>query len=460
LQKISAKKARSIETMRYDTIIHNGIIVTVNREFDIINNGVICIKGGKIEIISSGPADFTNYQSENIIDARGGIIMPGLVNTHTHIPMTLLRGIADDLPLFEWLNRYIFPLEAKYMNPGNVKIASLLGCAEMLLSGTTTCCDGYFYEDSVVQAALESGIRGVFGQGVIDYPAPGVSDPDENIRSAGIFAEKWRDASPLIRPSVFCHSPYTCSQETLKKAKHITRSNNILFQVHTAETKDEYGIIMSKYRASPVKYLQKAGILDEMTLLVHSIWTDEDDIMIISEHGSKISHNPQSNMKLASGTASVPEFLKKGITVGLGTDGCASNNDPDLFKEMDVAAKIHKVNLLDPTVMDAGTVIRMATVRGAEAIGLGDRTGSIEKGKEADIIIIDTGSPHLVPVYNPVSHIVYSASGSDVRDVLIAGKLIIRERELLSFDLSGIIDKINFLGAQIKKEQIWKSEKR
>jgi 5-methylthioadenosine/S-adenosylhomocysteine deaminase len=444
--------------MRYDTIIHNGIIVTVNRDFDILNDGFICINDGKIEVISSGLADFTTYQSENIIDARGGIVMPGLVNTHTHLPMNLLRGIADDLPLFEWLNRYIFPLEAKYMNPGNVRIASLLGCAEMLLSGTTTCCDGYFYEDSVVQAALESGIRGVFGQGVIDYPAPGVPDPYENIKIAGLFAEKWKDASPLITPSVFCHSPYTCSEETIKKAKRITRSKNILFQIHTAETKDEYDIIMSKYGTSPVKHLQHTGILDEMTLLIHSVWIDGDDIRVISEHGSKISHNPQSNMKLASGIAPVPEFLKKGITVGLGTDGCASNNDPDMFKEMDVAAKIHKVNLLDPTVMDAGTVIRMATVKGAEAIGLGDRTGSIEKGKEADIIIIDTGSPHLVPVYNPVSHIVYSASGSDVRDVLISGKLIVREGKLLSLDLSCILDEINFLASKIKKDQIWRSE--
>ncbi|RPJ17913.1 MAG: amidohydrolase [Desulfobacteraceae bacterium] len=438
--------------MKYDTIIHNGIIVTVNRNFDIIIDGVICIKNGKIETVSPGPADRVAYQSENIIDARGGIIMPGLVNTHTHLPMTLLRGIADDLPLFEWLNDYIFPLEAKYMNSGNVRIASLLGCAEMLLSGTTTCCDGYFHEDSVAQAALETGIRGVFGQGVIDFTAPGVPDPADNIKTAGRYAEKWLNVSPLIRPSVFCHSPYTCTEATLIKAKRITRSNNILFQIHTAETKNEYDMIMSKHGVSPVRYLQKTGILDEMTILVHSVWTDEDDIRIISEHGSKISHNPQSNMKLASGIAPVPEFLKNRITVGLGTDGCASNNDPDLFKEMDVAAKIHKVNLLDPTVMDAGTVIQMATIRGAEAIGLGDQTGSIEKGKDADIIIIDTGSPHLIPIYNPVSHIVYSASGSDVRDVLVAGKLVVSDRKLLSFDLNTTLDRINLLAAQIQKD--------
>ncbi|RPH48757.1 MAG: amidohydrolase [Desulfobacteraceae bacterium] len=440
--------------MKFDTIIHNGTIVTVNRNFDVINNGLICIKDGKIETVSSVPADYSPSGAKEIINAKGGIIMPGLVNTHTHIPMTLLRGIADDLPLFEWLNRHIFPLEAKYMNPANVRLGSLLGCAEMLLSGTTTCCDGYFHEDTVAQAALESGIRGVFGQGVIDFPAPGIPDPAGNIKTAELYAQKWKNESSLVIPSVFCHSPYTCSEETLKKAKRITRSNNLLFQIHTSETKNEFDMIMSRHGASPVKYLERIGLLDEMTLLVHSVWVDEEDIRIISKHGSKISHTPQSGMKLASGIAPVPDFLKHKIIVGLGTDGCASSNDPDLFKEMDVAAKIHKVNLLDPTVMDAKTVVQMATIRGAEAIGLGDKTGSIEKGKEADIIIIDTDSPHLIPMYNPVSHIVYSAAGSDVRDVIIAGRLIVSNRELLCLDLNGIIDKVNLLAAQIKKERI------
>ena len=438
--------------MKYDIIIHNGTVVTANGNFDVVNDGLICIKDGIIETVSSAPADCLPSGAADIIDAKGGIIMPGLVNTHTHLPMTLLRGVADDLPLFDWLNRYIFPLEAKYMNPDNVRLGSLLGCAEMLLSGTTTCCDGYFHEDEVAQAALEAGIRGVFGQGIIDFPAPGVPYPADNIKNAGRYAEKWGNTSHLISPSVFCHSPYTCSEATLKKAKRITRSNGLLFQIHTAETKNEFDMVMSKHGVSPVKYLERAGILDEMTLLAHSVWVDKEDMRIISGHGSKISHNPQSNMKLASGIAPVPEFLKCKITVGLGTDGCASNSDPDLFKEMDVAAKIHKASLLDPTVMDAKTVLQMATIRGAEAIGLGDKTGSIEKGKEADIIIIDTNSPHLIPMYSPVSHIVYSATGSDVRDVLVAGRLVVSERKLLSLDLNGILDKVNLLGAQIQRE--------
>lgn len=437
--------------MKFDTVIHNGIIVTVNRNFDVINDGLICIKDGKIEIVSSRPANYLPSGAKDIIDAKGGIIMPGLVNAHTHLPMTLLRGIADDLPLFDWLNRYIFPLEAKHMNFETVRLCSLLGCAEMLLSGITTCCDGYFHEDAVAEAVLESGIRGVLGQGVIDFPAPGIPDPADNIKTAERFAEKWQNASSLIRPSVFCHSPCTCSEETLKKAKKITRSNNLLFQIHTSETKNEFDMIMSKHNASPVEYLERIGILDEKTLLVHAVWADKKDMRIISKHDTKVCHNPQSNMKLGSGIAPVPEYLKEGITVGLGTDGCASNNDPDLFKEMDVAAKIHKANLLDPTVMDAKTVLQMATIKGARAIGLEDEIGSLEKGKQADIIIIDTDSPHLIPMYNPVSHIVYSATGPDVRDVLVSGKITVRDRKILSLNIDDIMDKVNLLGAGIKK---------
>ncbi|MFH2043888.1 MAG: amidohydrolase [Pseudomonadota bacterium] len=440
--------------MKYDIIIHNGIIVTVNEDFDIIKDGIVFINDGKIVEVSSKPLNNPLLEAKEIIDAAGGIIMPGLVNTHTHLPMTILRGIGDDLLLSEWLNNYIFPLEAKYMNPETVRVASYLGCAEMLLSGTTSCCDGYFFEEEVAQAVLESGMRAVLGHGVIDFAAPGVLDPANNIKTALNFVQKWQNVSSLITPSIFCHSPYTCSEETLKKAKQIASSRKLLFQIHVAETKDEFDTIMAKHSVSPVKYLEQTGILDKNTLLVHAVWIDEKDIKIISKHNSKISHNPQSNMKLASGISPVPKILNEKITVGLGTDGCASNNDPDMFKEMDVAAKLHKVNVLDPTVMDAETVVKMATIKGAEAIGIGNETGSIEKGKQADIIIIDTDSPHLIPMYHPVSHIVYSATGSDVRDVLVSGKVVVRNKKLLTLDIEDIMDKINLLASKIKKDPI------
>jgi len=411
------------ECMQYDLIIHNGTVLTVNPDFDILSNGILCIRNGVIGSIRTGDSETSLPPATEIIDADGGIIMPGLVNTHTHLPMALFRGLADDLPLQEWLNEHIFPAEATRINPESVREGALLSCAEMLSSGTTTCCDGYFLEKEVAEAVMETGIRAVLGQGVIDFPAPGAPDPANNIQTASEFIEAWLGRSDRITPSVFCHSPYTCSAETLQKAKAIAADRGLLFQIHAAETRSEYDQMLAEKGLSPVQYLDRLGILDERTLLVHAVWTDEADREIIAERKSKVSHNPESNMKLASGIAAVPEFLKAGITVGLGTDGCASNNNLDLFREMDTAAKLHKVNTLDPTVMDARTVIRMATIEGARCLGMDHRIGSLEVGKQADIIIIDTAKPHLVPMYHPESQVVYAVAGGDVRYVVIGGKL-------------------------------------
>ena len=435
--------------MVFDIVIHNGVVITVNSDFDIIENGVVCITRGKLESIEARVDDKPLPEAEHIIDANGGIIMPGLVNTHTHLPMTLFRGLADDLPLALWLDEFIFPCEAKYLSPETVRPGTLLACAEMILSGTTTCCDGYFFEDQVASAVFSSGIRAVLGQGVIDFPAPGVPDPADNIRNAVRFVEKWQNVSPLITPSIFCHSPYTCSQETLKRAKAACDSKGLLFQIHAAETKSEYNQIQSEQHTTPIKYLDRIGVLDQNTLIVHGIWLDDTDIEIIAKRRSKISHNPQSNMKLASGIAPVSELLRAGVTVGLGTDGCASNNDLDLFREMDTAAKLHKVKLLNSTVMDARTVLKMATIDAAKAIGLDKDIGSLETGKQADVIIIDTEKPHLVPMYHPVSHIIYTAQGSDVRDVMVAGKILLRNRELLTIDLEDTLRSIGAIGNNI-----------
>ena len=436
--------------MNFDIVIHNGIIVTVNPAFDIMDNGLICVKDGKLKQVEAGSGGRPLPEARETIDAGGGIIMPGLVNTHTHLPMTLFRGLADDLPLTKWLNEYIFPAEEKHIRPETVRLGTLVACAEMILSGTTTCCDGYFYEDDVAAAVSQTGLRAVLGQGVIDFPAPGVPHPADNVQTALKFVQKWQGISPLITPSIFCHSPYTCSETTLKKAKNAASAENVLFQIHTAETKSEYDQIQAQQRATPVKYLDNIGILDKNTLLVHCVWLDDDDLEIIGQRQAKVSHNPESNMKLASGIAPVPKLLTAGITVGLGTDGCASNNDLDLFREMDTAAKLHKVNLLDPTVMDAKTVLKMATIGSAGAIGLEKDIGSLEVGKQADIVIIDTFKPHLVPLYNPVSQIVYAAQGSDVRDVIVNGKVLLRNRKLLTIELEDILKKVADIAAVVK----------
>ena len=438
--------------MNYDIVIHNGTLITINSDFDIINDGVLCIKNDKLAKIEPRKNHVPLPEGEKIIDARGGIIMPGLVNTHTHLPMALFRGLADDLPLTKWLNEYIFPAEANHIHPESVRIGALLSGAEMLLSGTTTCCDGYFYEDHVAAAMNEIGMRAILGQGVIDFPAPGVPKPEDNVNNALKFIQKWKNTSPLISPSIFCHSPYTCSEATLKKAKDAADAKGVLFQIHAAETKDEYVLIQTKHHTTPVKYLDKIGIIDQNTLLIHAVWLDDDDIEIIAKRGASVSHNPESNMKLASGIAPIPALLKAGVTVGLGTDGCASNNNLDLLSEMDTAAKLHKVNAMDPTAMNAVTVLKMATIEGARSMGLQDITGSLEIGKKADVIIIDTHKPHLVPVYNPGSHIVYAAQGSDVQDIIVDGRILVKDRKLLTVDIENIIKKVIRFSDNIKKK--------
>ena len=426
--------------MTFDTLIHNAILLTCNPAFDILHGGWLGVSGGKIEGLGTVQANGLPEARETI-DARGGIVMPGLVNTHTHLPMTLFRGLADDLPLATWLEDHIFPAEHAAIQPESVRWATLLACAEMALSGTTTCCDGYFYEGVVAGAVHDVGLRGVLAQGVIDHPAPGVPDPVRNLSAARQFCRDWLGQSERIRPSVFCHSPYTCSRETLVSAKRLCDEFGLLFQIHVAESRWESDHIRSTHGASPVAYLDRLGVLDERTLLVHCVWVDDEDITVIAARRAKVSHNPESNMKLASGVAPVDRMLSAGITVGLGTDGCASNNDLDLFPAMDTTAKLHKVKRLDPTVLPAEAVIRMATIDGARALGLEREIGSLEPGKQADLIIINTRAPHLTPIHHPASAIVYAAKGSDVQTVMVAGQLRVENRTLRGMDVEAIMNQ-------------------
>ena len=426
----------------YDTLVYNGIVVTVNPKFEIIQNGWVGILDGRIEAVKADDPAAGLPAAATRIDAKGGIIMPGLINTHTHLPMTLFRGLADDLPLMQWLNEHIFPAEAKWITPESVEMGTLLGCAEMLLSGTTTCCDGYFLAENVARAVQQAGLRAVLGQGVIDFPAPGVPDPAQNVAYAKNYVDAWQGKSPLIRPSIFCHSPYTCSAKTLIQAKAAADAAGVLFQIHGAETKGEVNQIPNGPHRSAVAYLDKLGVLDSKTLLVHAVWIDDIDIKIIADRGTKVSHDPESNMKLASGVAPIPALLDAGIWVGLGTDGCASNNNLDLFGEMDTAAKLHKVMGHDPTLLNAAQVVRMATIYGSKAIGLSDRIGSLEVGKQADLIIIAGRRPHLAPMYHPESHLVYAANGADVTHVLINGRLVVENREILTFDVEPVMAEI------------------
>jgi len=416
--------------MEYDYLIYNGLLITMAEGLPVIDDGAVLIKDGAIEACGK-TIEFSNINVKAHISAEKKIIMPGLINCHTHMPMSMFRGLADDLPLDVWLNEHVFPAEAKHVNPESVEKWSRHSCHEMLLSGTTTCCDGYFHEDKAAKAVLESGIRAVVGQGVIDFPAPGVPDPDKNVQAAVEFVERFKDVSSRLYPSIFCHTPYTCSKETLTAAKKAADSLGVLFQIHVAETKNERNMIQGLGNMSIIQYLESIGILNENTLMIHSVWIDDNDIAIIKENGTGVVHCPESNMKLASGIAPVPNLIEKGVPVGLGTDGCASNNDHDLFAEMDMAAKLHKVALLDPCVMDARTTLKMATIQGAKAIGLDSITGSIEKGKSADIILVDMDKPHVTPMYDPYSSLVYSAKASDVSLVMVEGNILVQKGEIL-----------------------------
>ncbi|MBW1862933.1 MAG: amidohydrolase, partial [Deltaproteobacteria bacterium] len=376
--------------------------------------------------------------------------MPGLVNAHSHTAMTLFRGLADDLPLKQWLFEKIFPAESKYLNSETVFWGTLLGCLEMIASGTTTVLDGYFFQDETVRAVHRSGLRALIAQGVIDFPAPGVSDPKENLKKGKEFIEKWIGFSDLITPGLFCHSPVTCSDRTLRSAMEISGDFHLPLQIHLSETSEEVIEIKNKTGQSPVHYLDKLGLLNDGLIAAHAVHVDNEEMELLARKNVKIVHVPESNMKLSSGVARVSEMIRMGLTVGLGTDGCASNNNLDLFQEMDSAAKMGKVFTLNPVNMDAGTVLKMATSWGAKILGLEKEIGTIEVGKKADIIVVDLQSPHLVPLYNPLSTLVYSASGADVKDVIVNGEILMKERAFQNLDPNEIIERVSAISRKIR----------
>jgi 5-methylthioadenosine/S-adenosylhomocysteine deaminase len=423
-----------------DLLITNGLVLTMNSRQRTIPAGAVAIHADRIAAV--GTADeLAAVKAVRVIDARGGIIMPGLVNTHTHAAMTLFRGLADDLPLKTWLDDHIFPAEAA-MDTGKVYAGALLACAEMIMSGTTTFCDMYLFEDAVARAAQKAGMRAVVGEVLFDFPSPNYGSPEQGLAYTETLIEAFR-GDPLITIAVEPHSPYLCAPAVLIRAFALAGAHGIPMVTHLAETSGEVATIRERYGRTPVEHLEALGVLAPNVLACHCVALSEHDIELLRRRDVKVSHNPESNMKLASGIAPVPQLLDAGVCVGLGTDGAASNNNLDLFLEMDTAAKIHKVHRLDPTVLAAGTVLRMATLDGARALGLSDRIGSLEPGKQADVIVLDTRKPHLVPMYHPVSQLVYAARGSDVETVVINGRIIMENGCILSFDVEQAMEEVN-----------------
>ncbi|MBW6440735.1 amidohydrolase [Patescibacteria group bacterium] len=432
-----------------DIIVNNAVVLTINESDDIIKDGSVVIQADRILDIGKNIDINEKYQAKRKINARGGVVMPGLVNTHTHLAMSLFRGMADDLPLDKWLSEHLFPAEKKFVDEEFSYWGSKLALSEMMLSGTTTFCDMYFFEKEAGQATKEAGMRGFIGEGVVSE----FGDEDEifynKIKLTAELLEKYKK-NTLISIVVEPHSCYTCSKKILIKLKEYAKENNLLYIIHLAETKKEFDDVKKKFGVSPVEYLDKIKVLDEKTLAAHCVWLNDNDIEILRQRNVKVSHCPKSNMKLASGAAPIGKLFEKGVVVSLGTDGSASNNNLDMFSEMDYAAKLAKVTTLNPEVAKAKEVVRMATINGAKALGMENEIGSLELGKKADLIILDFNKPHLVPVYDYYSHLVYCASGSDVETSIINGKVILENRKIKTFNLEETIEKSNSIAEKIK----------
>jgi 5-methylthioadenosine/S-adenosylhomocysteine deaminase len=432
---------------RLDLLLAGGRVLTLDDAGLDLDPGRVGVRDGRIVLVEAD--DGPRPPAQRTVDAAGHLVLPGLVNTHLHAAMTLFRGLADDLPLATWLNEHIFPAEAKWVSPDMVYWCALLAAAECLLSGTTTVADSYFEETAAARAFIESGLRAVCAQGIIDLPAPGIPDPAQNVAAAVRFCEDLAGQSRLVTPAVFCHSIHTCSAETLQKTRRAADRLGVPAMIHVAETRDERDRTRAEQGRSPVAWLEDLGFWTEKTVGVHAVWVDQADAEILAARGVGVAHCVESNLKLGSGVGRATLLRRTGVTVGLGTDGPASNNDLDLFGEMRSAALNAKGADRDPTEMPARDVLRMATRDGARVLGLDDRIGTIEIGRRADLIVVDPDRVHLTPLYDPASHLVYAADRADVRHVIVDGRVVVEDRDIKTFDLRRVMAEVRRLAAMV-----------
>ncbi|HMT08015.1 MAG TPA: amidohydrolase [Pyrinomonadaceae bacterium] len=420
-----------------DLLIVGATIVTMNAERQVIENGAIAITNGKIDLMGTRNIVVRNSRPKRTIDATGKVIIPGLINTHTHIPMVLFRGISDDLDLNDWLTKFIFPAEAKNVDEQFVRAGTRLGLAEMIRGGTTTYADMYYFEDAIADETKKAGVRGVLGETIIDFPVADNKTHAEAMAYTERYIKKWQ-GDPLITPAAAPHAPYTVSKDHLKAVKALSDKHKAPVLIHVAETKKERDDAEKNFGMTPVKYLDSFGFLNERTIAAHSVWLSPEELRTYKDRGVGSAHCPQSNLKLASGVAAIPYFLREDIAVGLGTDGAASNNDLNMWEEIDTAAKLHKQWTLDPKTLPAEQAFAMATIGGARALKMGDKIGSIEAGKQADLVILDMDGLHQTPWFNVYSALVYTTKASDVRTVIINGRVVMQDRRLLTLNENAI----------------------
>ncbi len=416
---------------RVSLVVTNATIVTMDEARRVVPAGAVAIDGRDIVAVDTAAAVARQFRAAQTIDARGRIVLPGLINTHTHAPMVLYRGLADDLALTEWLEQYIFPAEAKTVSPEFVRAGTRLAALEMIQSGTTTYADMYYFEEEIARETRAAGLRGVLGQTIIQFPVADAKTPADGLARAETFITAFK-GDPLITPAVAPHAMYTLDAATLRAARELAQRHGVPTLSHLAETEDEVRTSQAQHKLSPVAFLDSLGFLGPGVLAAHGVWVSDAEIALLQQRGVGVSHNPESNMKLASGTAPVPQYLKSGIALGLGTDGAASNNDLDMFDAMRTASLLHKLHTRDPRVVSAREALAMATIGGARALGMEKTIGSLEPGKRADLIVVNMRGARPTPLYDPISHLVYVTRGDDVQTTIVDGKVLMRDRKVLT----------------------------
>ena len=433
---------------RVDLIVVHGTVVTMDGKRRILENGAIAVQGDAIAAIDATGNIEAVYESGKVIDARGALILPGLINAHTHMSMSLFRGLADDLSLDDWLNKYIFPAEHRYVTKDFVTWSTRLSLLEMLRGGTTTVADMYYFEEEVAEATKAAGMRGVLGETLIGFPSPDSPTPAAALTYTESFLKHWK-GDPLITPAVAPHSIYTCSETLLKDAAALAQRAQAPLLIHVAEAPFEIEKSRHEHGLTPVQYLSRIGLLGPNVLGAHCIWLDQADVQTLAHFGVGCSYNPSSNMKTAAGLMPAVELLSAGVAVGIGTDGAASNNNQDMFEEMDLAGKEQKFARMDPKALPAAQIVEMATITGARSLHLERQIGSLEVGKKADLIVVDTSAAHATPMYDVYSAIVYALKSSDVRTTVIGGKVVMEDRRMLTLDEPAILTKAAEYAKQI-----------
>jgi len=419
-------------------IIKNASILTIDDSYSIFNPGAIAIQNDIIEAVGDESEILSSYSAKEVLDANGKVLMPGLINAHTHVPMTLLRGLADDLRLDVWLLGYMMPVEREYVTPEFVQLGTKLACGEMIRSGITCFCDMYYFEDDVAEATAEVGMRAICSESILKFPTPDAASYDESIAYSKIFIEKWKN-HPLIIPSIAPHAPYTCTPEIIKKSKDIAIHYDIPLHIHLAETQQEVENVVKEHGMPVIPYMDKLALFDAKVIAAHCVHIDPGEIRLLKKRNAGVAHNPSSNLKLASGFSPVKQMIDIGINVGIGTDGPASNNDLDMFEEIRLTTFLAKGSSGDPTALPAKTTVAMATRIGAKALHIEDITGSLTPGKRADLILIDISKIHNSPNFRHLpdslySQVVYAAKAHDVSDVMVNGKWLMKDHHLLTLD--------------------------